>query len=90
MVFSRMRVVVLAISLAGQLVAVPVRGETKPDRPAPTRCEPHCYNANYLFPATREVRNACLDPLATAALLPLTLVADIVLLPAGLLMGLFG
>jgi hypothetical protein len=77
----------LAALLAGSARAHP---EVEPIQPTVTRCDPHCYNTNYLFPVTREMRNACLDPIATTALLPLTVVADLLLLPAGVVMGLFG
>ena len=87
-----LRHVLIGLLLMSVLVTAPAWGgeDTKPAQERVTRCDPHCYSTAYLFPVTREMQNACLHPLATAALAPLTIVVDVVLLPAGVVMGLFG
>jgi hypothetical protein len=85
---------VLALGLAATYATADEEAELAGMKPASTqtvtRCNPHCYSTAYLFPVTRGMMNYCLDPAATAALSPLTIVADVLLLPFGVVMGLFG
>jgi hypothetical protein len=89
------RLPVFAVALVLALIVVtfrsrPALAADSTARSAVSSCDPNCYNTDYLFAATRELRDSTGSPTLVAVLSPLTVALDIGLLPFEILLGCFG
>ena len=57
---------------------------------AVTRCDPYCFNADYLFGVTRGTRDAISEPIVFLFVSPITVAVDLGLLPFEVALGLMG
>jgi hypothetical protein len=86
------RVSALAVALFLALIVVtfmsrPTFADDSTDRGTVRGCDPHCYNSDYVFAATRELHDSSDCRTLVAALSPLTVALDVALLPFEVFLG---
>ena len=89
------RVSAFAVALLLALIVVafmsrPAFAGDSAARSTSSGCDPNPYNTDYLFAATRELRDSSDCRTLVVALSPLTVALDIALLPFEVVLGLFG
>jgi hypothetical protein len=78
-----------SLSLAVGVAVVPT-AEAENEQSTSSRCDPYCYDPDYIFGVTRGTRDALSEPAVFILLSPLTLAADLALLPIEIALGLLG
>jgi len=89
------RLPVFAVALVLALIVVtfrssPALADDSTARSTSCGCDPDCYSTDYLFAATRELRDSTGSPTLVTVLSPLTIAVDIGLLPFEVFLGFFG